>query len=79
VALLAVNVPGFPVPRLRTAMHNGNQVALVAAGINPVDVRTQEEEKSKESLRTVLASLATRIGRDPKTRMSELKSHVHGR
>jgi 2'-5' RNA ligase len=79
VALLAVNVPGFPVPRLRTAMHNGSQVALVAAGINPADGRTQEKQKSQESLRTVLTSLASRIGRDPETRMSELKSHVHGR
>lgn len=79
VALLAVNVPGFPVPRMRTAVHNGRQVALVAAGINPSDVRVQEKQKTQESFRTVLSSLATRIGRDPHTRMSELKSQVHGR
>lgn len=79
VALLAVNVPGFPVPRLRTAVHNGRQVALVAAGINPVDARAQEKQKTQESFRTVLDSLASRIGRDPRSRMSELKSQVHGR
>lgn len=79
VALLAVNVPGFPVPRLRTASHNGRQTALVAAGINPVDARTHKERADSDSLKTVVASLARRIGRDPGTRMSELKSQVHGR
>lgn len=33
VALLAVNVPGFPIPRLGTALSNGKQVSLVASGI----------------------------------------------
>lgn len=79
VALLAVNVPGFPVPRMKTAMSNGRQTALVAAGINPVNARTQKERAEQDSLKTVVASLAKRIGRDPVTRMSELKSQVHGR
>jgi hypothetical protein len=79
VALLAVNVPGFPVPRLRTASHNGRQTALIAAGINPVDARTQREKSANDSLKSVVSSLAKRIGRDPGTRMSELKSQVHGR
>lgn len=33
VALLAVNVPGFPVPRLAMGLLDGQQVSLVAAGI----------------------------------------------
>ncbi len=33
VALLAVNVPGFPIPRVTTAMQDDRQVTLVAAGI----------------------------------------------
>jgi hypothetical protein len=33
VALLAVNVPGFPIPRVTTAMQDDKQVTLVAAGI----------------------------------------------
>lgn len=33
VALLAVNVPGFPIPRLSTAVNSGKQVSLVASGI----------------------------------------------
>jgi 2'-5' RNA ligase len=79
VALLAVNVPGFPVPRMKTAMSNGRQTALVAAGINPMNSRTRRKQADQESLKSVVASLAKRIGRDPQTRMSELKSQVHGR
>ena len=44
VAMLAVNVPGFPVPRLRVGMHNGEQVSLVAAGLVP----TLEELRARE-------------------------------
>jgi hypothetical protein len=33
VALLAVNVPGFPIPRLGTALASGKQVSLVASGV----------------------------------------------
>jgi 2'-5' RNA ligase len=33
VALLAVNVPGFPIPRVGTALAAGKQVSLVAAGV----------------------------------------------
>lgn len=33
VALLAVNVPGFPIPRVSTALNTGKQVSLVAAGV----------------------------------------------
>lgn len=33
VALLAVNVPGFPIPRTGTALAAGKQVSLVAAGV----------------------------------------------
>lgn len=43
VALLAVNVPGFPIPRVTTAMQDDRQVTLVAAGI--LD-RDQIEESS---------------------------------
>jgi hypothetical protein len=33
VALLAVNVPGFPIPRLSTNVNSGKQLSLVASGI----------------------------------------------
>lgn len=79
VALLAVNVPGFPVPRVRASVSNGRQMSLVAAGINPVTEAQMRESQEQQSLRSVVGSLARRIGRDPKTRMAELSSNVHGR
>jgi 2'-5' RNA ligase len=79
VALLAVNVPGFPVPRVRASVSNGRQTSLVAAGINPMNETLMREMQTQESLRSVVGSLARRIGRDPKTRMAELSSNVHGR
>lgn len=33
VALLAVNVPGFPIPRMSTSVYSGRQMSLVASGI----------------------------------------------
>jgi 2'-5' RNA ligase len=33
VALLAVNVPGFPIPRVGTALSSGKQMSLVASGV----------------------------------------------
>ena len=42
VAALAVNVPGFPVPRLSVAASAGEPVALVAAGMVPHDAPVDE-------------------------------------
>lgn len=72
VALLAVNVPGFPVPRLSTATSGGKQFALVAAGI-PGDT----VDRNARSI--VMSSLQRRIGRDATTRRGELLDRVHGK
>lgn len=45
VALLAVNVPGFPIPRLTTAVNAGKQLSLVASGV--VDRSNVSELNSK--------------------------------
>lgn len=74
VALLAVNVPGFPVPRLKTELSGGRQLSLVAAGIAP-DVSAQRTDRT--SIQQVAASIARRIGRDPQTRLAELRARVH--
>ena len=79
VALLAVNVPGFPVPRTRAALHDGRQMALVAASINPLTPRQVEMARTQEAFRSVLGSLAKRVGRDPESRMEELNQRIHGR
>lgn len=56
VALLAVNVPGFPVPRARAlvaAAEDGNEVlTLVAAGINVSALLTDEDREKFEALAT---------------------------
>jgi len=44
VALLAVNVPGFPIPRIGTGLTNGKQVSLVAAGVVDRTTMTLEDE-----------------------------------
>jgi hypothetical protein len=45
VALLAVNVPGFPIPRTGTALNSGKQVSLVASGV--IDRSSMTEPNSK--------------------------------
>jgi 2'-5' RNA ligase/Flp pilus assembly pilin Flp len=78
VAMLAVNVPGFPVQRLRVGMHNGEQVSLVAAGIVP----SMEELRALENraaLNQMARNLAVRVGRDPKTRAAALRARLDGR
>jgi hypothetical protein len=47
VGLLAVNVPGFPVPKLQTRIASGAPLALVAAG-RPVLIRVEETEAELE-------------------------------
>jgi len=44
VALLAVNVPGFPIPRTGTALAAGKQVSLVAAGVLDRTTMTFDDE-----------------------------------
>jgi len=45
VATLAVNTPGFPIPRLAVAASGGRQTALFAAGIVPARVHVGEEDQ----------------------------------
>lgn len=48
VGLLAVNTPGFPVPRSQTVIVAGAQMALVAAGIVDTDMEEAPEELAKK-------------------------------
>jgi hypothetical protein len=86
VAMLAVNVPGFPVPRLSTRINRGQQLALVASGvITDADVdllgEVQRMNVEMQKIRVVMAqmklSLGRRIGRGPEIRRAELRSRVH--
>lgn len=62
VALLAVNVPGFPVPRLRARVASGDALALVAAG-RPTISRPMltEKELSRRAMRALADNVARRV------------------
>ncbi|MFD8226835.1 hypothetical protein ACFV16_21985 [Streptomyces massasporeus] len=61
VGLLAVNVPGFPVPKLRTHLTSGQQLALVAAGIPQLTEGMTEDELDQFAFRRVLAALSRKV------------------
>jgi 2'-5' RNA ligase len=61
VGLLAVNVPGFPVPALKTHLTSGQQLALVAAGIPQLHEGLSEAELDQWAYRRVLKTLSTRV------------------
>lgn len=67
VGLLAVNVPGFPVPRLRARVASGVPQALVAAGRTAVGSRvvasSSHEELDRLAMRRVMDMLAARVRR----------------
>jgi hypothetical protein len=75
VAMLAVNVPGFPVPRLKTQVSAGKQLSLVASGIVP-DAASLRASRDAGAHRAIAASLQKRLGRDPHTLASELRSRI---
>lgn len=64
VGLLAVNVPGYPVPKIGTRVASGAQLALVAAGRpSVVSPAYSESELVQLAMRTMRNQLAARIGR----------------
>jgi hypothetical protein len=58
VGLLAVNVPGFPVPKLGARYAGGQQLALVAAGAPHLTEQLTEAELDQWAYRRVLDILA---------------------
>jgi len=77
VALLAVNVPGFPVPRVRARVASGDPMALVAAGRVPAAEGTPPADPPGPSLRPIADRIALAIGRDRDSRRAELVERVH--
>lgn len=61
VGLLAVNVPGFPVPKLKTRTALGQQLALVAAGIPQLTESLTEDELDQWAYRRVLTALSRKV------------------
>lgn len=63
VGLLAVNVPGYPVPKVGARVASGAQLALVAAGRPTITGRLSDMDLEKIALRAMANKLADRIGR----------------
>jgi hypothetical protein len=61
VGLLAVNIPGFPVPKLKARVASGRQEALVAAGRPTVAHSKTEQETVQQAFRTVMDMLFSRV------------------
>ena len=92
VAALAVNVPGFPIPRVASSEKDGSQLALVASGIvvdepqgavlveaAPGMAQALYREMSAIERRARRATaLAQRIGRDRQARALAASAVVHG-
>lgn len=61
VGLLAVNVPGFPVPKLSTKYAAGQQTALVAAGMLDLRESLTEDDLDQWAYRRIMEKLALRV------------------
>lgn len=61
VGLLAVNVPGFPVPKMRARVASGEPQALVAAGRPTVAWGRSQEDEERRAVRLVMRMLSRRV------------------
>ncbi len=61
VGLLAVNVPGFPVPKLQTRYTGGRQLALVASGMPNLREQLTEDELDQLAYRRIMGRLGQRV------------------
>jgi hypothetical protein len=81
VGLLAVNVPGFPVPRTRARVASGSPLALVAAGqLLPGDMMAAAriDADVDRALRRAMQRVAATVGRDTESRRRALIERVRG-
>jgi hypothetical protein len=61
VGLLAVNVPGFPVPKMRARVASGEPQALVAAGRPQVAWGRSHADVERDAVRIVMRMLSRRV------------------
>lgn len=61
VGLLAVNVPGFPVPQMRARVAGGQVQALVAAGRPQVAWGMSQPDQERWAVRVVMGMLRSRV------------------
>lgn len=77
VAMLAVNTPGFPIPRLSTGVQNGHQFSLVAAGLVP-DQAELDAAREREAVAELKLRLMKEVGRDAASMKAALVASIHG-
>lgn len=77
VGMLAVNVPGFPVPRMKTGIEQGRQLSLVAAGMMPSQERL-EQMRQQAAIDGMKLKLQQRLGLDPASMVASLRKRVLG-
>lgn len=73
VAALAVNVPGFPVPRTSAATRAGDQVTLVASGVVTPDALAQRTQRDYDR---IAERIARSIGHDRPARVAKLAAKI---
>ena len=73
VAALAVNVPGFPIPRLSLAASAGRQTALVAAGMVKRDSADVQASTSPESVKAFVTAVEDEMSRRQRARAAKAK------
>jgi hypothetical protein len=61
VGLLAVNVPGFPVPKIRAKYTAGHQLALVAAGVPQLNEVLTEEDLDQWAYARIMSKIALQV------------------
>lgn len=61
VGLLAVNVPGFPVPKLRSKYTSGQQLALVAAGLPVLTEGWTDDDLDQWAYARIMSRLGQRV------------------
>jgi hypothetical protein len=71
VAALAVNVPGFPIPRLSLAAASGRQMSLIAAGILDRDVLAKEA--GQPNVKTFADAVEAELARRKKARSTKAR------
>jgi hypothetical protein len=71
VAALAVNVPGFPIPRTAARVASGAQQVLVASGV------VTRARPAAPDLEAIAELMAERVGRDTATLTAALTARVH--
>lgn len=71
VAMLAVNVPGFPVPRMKTFVSLGRQQSMIAAGV-------VTEVQKPINVDAAIQRIAKTIGLDADSRIAAYRARVNG-